>query len=37
MGAGTGGAFAPGSTREFCMVVTGTGTSIQGFVTFAKF
>jgi hypothetical protein len=37
MGAGTGGAFTPGSTREFCMVVTGTGTSIQGFVTFAKF
>jgi hypothetical protein len=37
MGAGTGSAFAPGATREFCMVVTGTGTSIQGFVTFSKF
>lgn len=37
MGGAFGPLFSPGATREFCMVTTGTGTSIQGYVTFTKF
>jgi hypothetical protein len=37
MGGAFGPLFSPGTTRGFCAVVTGTGTSVQGYVTFAKF